>query len=229
MTLFHYPKTQHTRTLKPRLFKRYQTYKRYLQVEFSRVCVYCRQPDSCARNINMQVDHYRPKGKACFANLIRDYGNLYYCCAECNTRKADYWPEDEGKNPFIVNPCDFVMATHLRYDSKTGLVKTHNESRHGQWTMDLLDLNDAATVKYRKVTQVTVESLDSSIKQLLEELAELDAGLARQEISQAEYDADASIVKRGLEERREARATHAGETPLPPLKIQRRNVTLITP
>jgi hypothetical protein len=228
MNLFHYPKTQHTRALKPRLFKRYQTYKRYLQTEFSRVCVYCRQPDSGARNINMQVDHYRPKGKPRFVNLIRDYGNLYYCCAECNTRKSDYWPEDESKNPFIVNPCDFVMAAHLRYDSDTGLVKAHNKSEHGNWTMDLLELNDAATVKYRKVTQVTVASLDSSIKLALAELAELNAELASQEITQAEYDADARIINRRLEDFREARATHTGETPLPPLQIQRRNVTLMT-
>ncbi|MDB0568084.1 hypothetical protein AB6Q13_19130 [Ralstonia solanacearum] len=228
MTLFHYPKTRHTRTLKPRQFKRYQTYKRYLQTEFSRVCVYCRQPDSGARNINMQVDHYRPKSHPRFGGLICAYKNLYYCCAECNTFKSNYWPADEKKEPFIVNPCDFAMASHLRYNSKTCEVEVHNNSRHGEWTIELLKLNDDVVVRYRQLTQATIAALDFSIKAELAELATLKAELAGGEISQAEYDADATEIMSKLEDYRRARASYCGETPLPKLKTQRFNVPLTT-
>lgn len=119
MTVFQYPKSKHKRKLSPRQFKRYQTYKRYLQTEFSRVCVYCRQPDSSAPNLNFGVDHYRPKGIPRFASLICDYANLYYCCGNCNSRKNNDWPFDEKAGPYVVNPCDHEMAAHLRFDAKT--------------------------------------------------------------------------------------------------------------
>ncbi|WP_449490932.1 hypothetical protein [Caballeronia sp. M23-90] len=228
MMLFLYPKTKHTRHLQPRQFKRYQTYKRYLQKEFARLCVYCRQPDSSAPNINMGVDHYRPKGIPQFAALVRDWTNLYYCCGACNSRKNNYWPSDESKGPFIVNPCDFEMGAHLRYDSKTGLVEIHNQSKDGEWTRDLLQLNDDATIKYRKATQKTIALFDKSISEALRELAEIQTLLQNQKITQAQYDLDKSAIQGELDDLRETRARFTGELPLAPLRAQRAGVALGT-
>ncbi|MCX2545365.1 hypothetical protein [Pseudomonas sp. COW5] len=149
-TVFQYPKSKHTRSLAPRLFKRYQTYKRYLQHEFSRTCVYCRQPDSSAPNLNFGVDHYRPKGIPKFASLECNYQNLYYCCGSCNSRKNNDWPKDESKGPYIVNPCDYIMSQHLRFESTKGTMATR--TKFGEYTEDLLQLNDPTQVEYRKTT-----------------------------------------------------------------------------
>jgi hypothetical protein len=224
MTLFLYPKTQHTRRFQPRQFKRYKTYKRYLQAEFARLCVYCRQPDSSAPNISMGVDHYRPKGVPRFAGLVCEWANLFYCCGACNSRKNNYWPDDEGAGPFIVNPCDFEMAAHLRYDARTGLVEIRNHSKDGEWTRDLLQLNDDVTVSYRKATEKTIALFDTAINDRLRELSEIQALLRAQKITQDQYDQDESAINSELEEFRVARAAHTGELPLALLQPRRRAV-----
>ena len=147
MTLFQYPKDFHRRRLSPRKFKRYRSYKRYLQREFDCVCVYCRQPDTSAPNLNFGADHYRPKSLRKFAHLVVAYSNLYYCCGSCNSRKGNDWPVDEGKGPFVVNPCDFQMTKHLRFDASTGRVQPHGLD--GGHTEELLQLNDPASLDYR--------------------------------------------------------------------------------
>ncbi|MFM9379637.1 HNH endonuclease [Pseudomonas sp. UV AK001] len=170
-TVFQYPKSKHTRSLTPRLFKRYQTYKRYLQHEFARTCVYCRQPDSSAPNLNFGVDHYRPKGIAKFASLERDYQNLYYCCGSCNSRKNNDWPKDELKGPYIVNPCDYIMSQHLRFESTSGIMAPR--TKFGEYTEELLQLNDPIQVEYRKTTLQTLKMAASHLAALKNQKSEI--------------------------------------------------------
>lgn len=225
MTLFQYPKSKHTRAQSPRLFKHYRTYKRFLQTEFSRVCVYCRQPDSSAPNLNFGVDHYRPKGIARFKNLTCSYDNLYYCCSNCNSRKNNDWPLDEKAGPYIVNPCDYEMAAHLRFDGKTG--KVEPKTPDGRHTEDILQLNDDATVQYRLGTLLTVRLYSSEIEQQERKMKAI-AGLLRQDqISQTEYDAEILFVSQELALLRRTMQAHTGELPLPPLKKQRLGVSLV--
>lgn len=225
MTIFQYPKSKHQRKLSPRQFKRYQTYKRYLQVEFSRVCVYCRQPDSCAPNLNFGVDHYRPKGIPRFASLVCDYANLYYCCGNCNSRKNNDWPLDEKIGPYVVNPCDHEMAAHLRFNAKTGKVEAR--TLHGEHTEELLQLNDDARVQYRLGTLTTVRLFTAEIEQQelqLKAVAEqLKAGL----IAQAEYETEEQAISQDLACLRHTLQAHKGELPFPPLRNIRLGISLI--
>ena len=163
MTLFYYPKDKHARSLNPPKYKRYQSYKRHLQVEFSRVCVYCRQPDSTVPNLNFGVDHYRPSSK--FPQLLRDYSNLFYCCGSCNSRKRQYWPLNEKVGPYIVDPCGYKMADHLRFDPHTG--KIEHKGPHGKHTVDLLQLNDAALVTFRKSQSRTTLQRSASVRYII--------------------------------------------------------------
>lgn len=225
MTVFQYPKSKHKRKLLPRQFKRYQSYKRYLQAEFSRVCVYCRQPDSSAPNLNFGVDHYKPKGIPRFANLVCDYENLYYCCGNCNSRKNNDWPLDEKLGPYVVNPCDHEMAAHLRFNAKTGKVEARTP--YGEHTEELLQLNDDARVQYRLGTLATVRVFTAEIEQqelLLKAVAgKLKAGL----ITQAEYGAEEQAISEDLACLRYTLQAHIGELPLPPLRKTRLGISLI--
>lgn len=118
MSAFQFPKSKHVRSLKPkRVFKNYRVYKPILRVEFQRVCVYCREPDTLARAQVFGVDHYKPKSE--FPQLKSDYTNLFYCCNICNTYKDDYWPASP-KAHRILNPCDDALAKHVRLDASTG-------------------------------------------------------------------------------------------------------------
>jgi uncharacterized protein (TIGR02646 family) len=225
VTLFQYPKDIHTRKLAPRQFKRYQSYKRYLQHEFVRVCVYCRQPDSSAPNLTFGVDHYKPKGIPRFASLVCTYQNLYYCCGSCNSRKNNDWPADEIAGPYVVNPCDYGMASHLRFDRKTG--KVESRTPHGQHTLELLQLNDIAVVEWRRGTLKMLEVLLQEIEELERQLQDLDGLLRKAVITKVQYDADTFSSKQDIADLREMAAGLTGERPLPALKKKRGNVSLL--
>ena len=227
MTVFQYPKSKHKRKLSPRQFKRYQSYKRYLQAEFSRVCVYCRQPDSSAPNLNFGVDHYRPKGIPRFASLVCDYENLYYCCSNCNSRKNNDWPLDETVGPYVVDPCDYEMAAHLRFNAKTGKVEARTP--HGKHTEELLQLNDDAVVQYRLGTLTTVRLFAAEIEQQERQLKALTGQLRAGKISQTQYDAEEQAINQDLADLRHILKSHTGELPLPPLRKKRFGVSLVKP
>jgi len=227
VTVFQYPKSIHKRRLSPRQFKRYQTYKRFLQNEFSRVCVYCRQPDSSAPSLNFGVDHYKPKGIPRFSNLVCDYENLYYCCGNCNSRKSNDWPRDENSGPYVVNPCDYEMTKHLRFDAKTGQIETR--TLHGKHTEELLQLNDDARVNYRLSTLRIVRLLTSEIEQLELQLKSVAGQLSAGLITQADYDTEEQAINQDLAGLHDTVAAQTGKLPLPPLQKNRLGVTLIKP
>jgi hypothetical protein len=85
---FSYPKSRHTRRLRPGPFKKYSEYKPFLREEFEKKCVYCRMPDTMKDYEMYGVDHYRPK--SLFSELLTTYANLFYCCNPCNRRKREY-------------------------------------------------------------------------------------------------------------------------------------------
>lgn len=225
MSLFQYPKTTHKRSLSPRVFKRYQTYKRYLQWEFGRICVYCRQPDSSAPNLNFGADHYRPKSIPRFAHLMCEYKNLYYCCGQCNSRKNNEWPLDEKKGPFVVNPCDHDMASHLRFSQKTGQVDAM--SVYGRYTADLLQLNDDATVQWRQSTLLMVSVLEARISDAKEAIEASTKKLKSGQINQAAHDSNVSQLSPKIAELQRALEMLAGTGALAPLRKKRGSVILI--
>jgi len=144
VSAFRYPKFLHVRTQKPPQYKQYSTYKRVLQKEFARTCVYCRAVDTVAPGVVFGVDHYRPKSK--YPAESTNYLNLYYCCSACNSRKNNHWPFPEfADTQMIPNPCDHVMTRHLRF--KESSVEPKTES--GEFALELLDLNDPAAIAFR--------------------------------------------------------------------------------
>lgn len=225
MSLFQYPKARHARTVRPRLFKRYQPYKRYLQTEFTRLCVYCRQPDSSAPSLNFHVDHYRPKSLAQFAHLGCDYSNLYYSCQSCNTRKSNYWPRDEKRDPFIVNPCDHEMASHLRFDARSG--RFASRSDYGRFTEELLDLNDETAVEYRLNTLAIVNAAERDIRVLEADLRSLDADVLAGRIDASLLGTEREDMIAAIARARSIIAAQTGTTALPALPRRRNGLDLL--
>ena len=189
------------------------------------MCVYCRQPDSSAPNLNFGVDHYKPKGIQRFAHLVCDYDNLYYCCSNCNSRKNNDWPVDEKVGPYVVNPCDHEMAAHLRFDGKTGRVEPRTPN--GTHMEELLQLNDDATVQYRLGTLTTIRLFSAEIDNLERQLKGVDDLLRKDKISQSQHAAEILLINQELATARYTLQTHTGELPLPPLKKQRLGVSLL--
>lgn len=223
-SLFHYPKSKHVRTQKPRVFKSYRTYKKYLQVEFGRVCVYCRQPDTAAPNVVFGVDHYRPKGLSQFSHLVCAYENLFYACNQCNSRKGDDWPVDEKAGPYVVNPCDFSMASHLRFIKATG--RMDPIGKHGEHTETLLELNADQLVKYRLSELLVVSLLETEIARLEIQLDGFARAVAQGRVAESDVLDDMAQIRKDLEKARDTLADHTGSTPIVPAPASRLGVQL---
>ncbi len=159
MALFHYPKAIHKRTQSPPVYKRYQSYKPYLQTEFDHTCVYCRTPDWLSDKNYFAVEHYKPK--SLFPLLETEYTNLFYSCGTCNGRKGTFWPNKKQKEEetFILNPCDYKMHKHLR-SRLDGKVTTHSFA--GEWTKEILGLNEPIWVEKRRFYISQNESLENT-------------------------------------------------------------------
>jgi HNH endonuclease len=152
VTGFAYPKTKHIRRETPPKYRNYSSYRPFLQREFQRRCVYCQKPDSIVPGTTFGIDHYKPKHR--FPQVENDYSNLYYCCGECNSRKGAYWPESlEAKQKrFIPNPCDHAMWDHMRFVREL----VYAQSPAGEFTVELLDLNDPKNVSFREFVLVII-------------------------------------------------------------------------
>lgn len=170
MNPFLYPKTQHRRTLSPRTFSYYSSYKPVLREEFRFQCVYCRLPDGVKGQDNFGVDHYRPR--SLFPELTTTYSNLFYACNACNRRKGDYWPSSDELRAarFIPNPCDCIMFQHLRY--RSARVEAHSAA--GEHTEKRLMLNDDDSVKYREFLLGLIALAEEKARSVRETLSRLE-------------------------------------------------------
>lgn len=220
MDLFRYPQAKHQRVFRPRVFKHYGSYKRWLQQEFRRVCVYCREPDSYSTNLNFGVDHYRPQSR--FPTLVCSYENLFYCCGNCNSRKSQDWPADEANGPYVVNPCDHLMASHLRFNAELGTMEARTP--WGEHTQKLLQLDDPATVAFRKSCLLNATLCEREIATLNKRLLALRKKLAKHQISQSDHDAAVAEFQADLAATTELLNAVTGATPLPALPRRRMGV-----
>lgn len=132
---------------------------------FNGKCAYC---ERAAKNI----DHFRPKWRASRLDrqidpdhywwLFADWNNLFLCCHDCNSRKANAFPierdpapqmsvgaELRAESPLLVNPCEDQPEEHLCFESDGGVVA---RSRKGEFTIQLFELNNPYLVMARKAS-----------------------------------------------------------------------------
>jgi hypothetical protein len=199
-TPFAYPKVRHVRSQKPGPFTQYQRFKPFLREEFSRKCVYCREPDGLKGKDSFGVDHYRPKKD--FPQLSCVYENLFYCCGPCNRRKGRRWalPRLEATH-FIPNPCDHVMFSHLQFQE--GIVG--DKTLAGKYAVECLDLNDPVSVEHRQFVGRLIarleqqrEEAETAITKVREahRSGRMDDATARS--AQHDFEAELQIVERDL-------------------------------
>lgn len=185
MNPFVYPKTLHVRRFTPKQYKRYQTYKHILRLEFLGKCVYCQMPVTMKGSASFGVDHYRPK--KLFPALECEYSNLYYCCNSCNSGKGAYWPSKavEELTNFIPNPCDHRMFEHLRF---SGAV-VEGKTQAGKVAVELLDLNDPEAVSFREFMVGAAEIFEGNRAELRKKQQAVDQKRKKGKMTQADADA----------------------------------------
>lgn len=108
----------------------YKDWKPIIAEEGFHQCVYCSILESSFGGIrNFHVEHYKPKGKACFAHLENTYSNLFFACSICNCFKSNDWPGEpnsELNNISYPNPSVINYADIFDIDYATGLIKGRN-------------------------------------------------------------------------------------------------------
>lgn len=71
---------------------------------------------------------------------------------------------------FIPNPCEHTMFDHLRYD---GVIVSAN-SVTGAFAIDLLDLNEDASIEYRQMLLDIVNSLKEKYQRVRNTISQID-------------------------------------------------------
>lgn len=181
---FKYQNTIHERIENPRKYSDYRKFKPHLRKEFDGKCIYCRKPTLPTDDpSSFHVEHYRPKSK--FPMLKCEYTNLYYSCASCNRNKGTFW-DDKLR---VANPCDYIMSHHLKFDRHRVVAN----SRTGELTEELLQLNSTISASYREYLETAIRAL---VAELLNPPKRLRGGdrLAYAEAVQKSVDALSCIV-----------------------------------
>lgn len=155
-------------------------------------------PDWLSEKNYYAVEHYKPKSK--FPNLETEYINLFYSCGTCNGRKGTFWPDKKQKeeDTFIPNPCDHVMHKHLR-SQPDGKVKAYTFA--GEWTKEILDLNEAIWVEKRRFFISQKELLVRARIKIVEVIQALDVKKGSADPAELkELNSEISINQKKLDE-----------------------------
>jgi len=174
--------------------------------------------------MNFGVDHYRPQSISQFAHLKCDYRNLYYCCGNCNSRKKDAWPIDEKVGPYVINPCDHVMADHLRFDAVTASVAAR--SPWGMYTRDLLQLDERDFIALRKSSLQIARLCERELELHQKNIRELQAKLKKGQISKAVFNKELADIQIEILDTQRSLDRITGSAPLPRLPKSRLGVAL---
>ncbi|WP_342726764.1 HNH endonuclease [Bradyrhizobium sp. B097] len=127
----------------------YREYKPYLRRDFLHSCAYCTMSEAEALAIRFTIDHYEPQRAR--SDLVNDYGNLMYCCNECNIRKGDRTPPADARAKGIkfFRPDTDFFEDHFTLNG----IRLDPASPAGDYSIHALDLNRAMLRKLRDLRQ----------------------------------------------------------------------------
>lgn len=161
-------------TKKPSFGSSYKDWKEPISLEGFNKCVYCAiHEDNFGGIRNYHVEHYRPKSKDEFKDLINEMTNLYYACSICNCFKGDDWPEEPSEN---LENCAYPDPSRTQYkeifeiDENTGIIQGVNTA--AKYVLNKLNLNRPQLILERK-TYFLQKELDILIDSVYEKKSEL--------------------------------------------------------
>lgn len=107
-----------------------------------------------------QVDHFRPKTRPEFHELVCTWDNLFLICSACNKAKLDQWEED------LLRPDEhgYDFGLYFAYRTETGelvpneAASPQNQLR-AQTTIRILDLNrSGACISRRRTVRILLNA-----------------------------------------------------------------------
>ncbi len=111
-------------------------------------CAFCDrytvEPDS--------IEHFRPKSNVLFLHLAYDWGNLYFCCGQCQKHKGDKWSE------LLLQPDsdDYEFTRYFEFDFTTGSIRPNSfaspeERMRADTTIEYYGLDSLQRRQFRKL------------------------------------------------------------------------------
>jgi hypothetical protein len=162
----------------PPQYKRYQSYKRHLRVDFEYECAYCNIHENEVGGPRFfTVEHYCPKADDKFPHLATVYSNLLYGCQVCNPFKLDDWPSDNpiADDTGYLDPCKHDFDEH--FEPHRGF-RVRGLTGPGKYMVERLHLNRAQLRKMRMLRRRAERQHKREIELLREFVVELQTALA---------------------------------------------------
>jgi uncharacterized protein (TIGR02646 family) len=99
------------------------------------------------------IDHFKPKSRPAYYNIVCQWENLYYCCQNCQQYKKEQY------NQYLLRPDaqDFSFDNYFIYSFNThellpSPALSANERRKAQTTIDIFGLNDQGHIAARRIS-----------------------------------------------------------------------------
>lgn len=136
---------------RPSFGSSYHDWKEHLLTEGKYQCVYCAININSFGGIrNFHVEHYKPKAKDKFPELINEYSNLFVACSICNCFKSDDWPNEPSTlldNHAFPDPSKIDYSSFLEHNSNA-VVESKNIT--GKYIIQKLFLNRPQLILERR-------------------------------------------------------------------------------
>lgn len=168
------------RTQNPPAYGKYNSYKKYLRLEFDHRCAYCdihEAEDGGSKKFH--IDHYLPK--SIFPEKCCIYSNLFYSCGDCNRLKGNYWANWLQKflDKYILNPCDHDYDIHFDRTKPVWIPKT----TVARWDIEKLRLNSKKQIAVRETRALFIQT----IEELSEKKRRFEMVQTNNQLSQSDF------------------------------------------
>jgi uncharacterized protein (TIGR02646 family) len=128
-------------------------------------CSYCDAgPDAIEATGEETVDHFCPKGRPEFYELVCTWTNLFLVCTACNKAKREQW------NEALLRPDvpDFRFERYFEYDFESGELQpsaaaTADDQARARHTIDILDLNRDGACRTRQRTVEWIQRISPEV------------------------------------------------------------------
>lgn len=99
------------------------------------------------------IDHFKPKSKSAYYEIVCQWENLYYCCQNCQQYKRERY------NQFLLRPDaeNFSFETYFIYSYSSHKIDpnptlSENEKRKANTTIEIFGLNDYGHIAARRIS-----------------------------------------------------------------------------
>ena len=115
---------------------------------------------------NDEIDHFRPKSRAEFYELVCAWQNLFLICTRCNGAKRDQW------EPALLRPDDpgYAFGRYFLFRFDTGALEpapgmAEDDRHRALRTIAILELNrtDACTARLKAIKEIERRESDDEL------------------------------------------------------------------